>query len=160
MAGEQNDCFYSRLDKEKCSFAEFILHACAVEHLIAAPAFLMIRLLEPGLILPALSILLFSHAAIAAIVAVSMLAIPASCGGSGFVKPARLLPTRPKRQTRTSGLHKANRAKLREIAARQTCLCQSTGGCSTHNANNIISTARDSSGDAATDVARLAIGEP
>ena len=40
--------------------------------LIAAPAFLMIRLLEPGLILPALSILLFSHAAIAAIVAVSI----------------------------------------------------------------------------------------
>jgi hypothetical protein len=38
--------------------------------LIAAPAFLMIRLLEPGLILPALSILFFSHAAIAAIVAV------------------------------------------------------------------------------------------
>jgi hypothetical protein len=40
--------------------------------LIAVPAFLMIRLLEPGLILPALSILLFSHAAIAAIVAVSI----------------------------------------------------------------------------------------
>ena len=40
--------------------------------LIAAPAFLMIRLLEPGLILPALSILLFSHAGVAAIVAVSI----------------------------------------------------------------------------------------
>jgi hypothetical protein len=40
--------------------------------LIAAPAFLMIRLLEPGLILPALSIVLFSHAAIAATVAVSI----------------------------------------------------------------------------------------
>ena len=37
--------------------------------LIAAPAFLMIRLLEPGLVLPAFSILLFSDAAIAAIVA-------------------------------------------------------------------------------------------
>ena len=37
--------------------------------LIAAPAFQMIRLLEPGLVLPALSILLFSEAAIAAIVA-------------------------------------------------------------------------------------------
>lgn len=37
--------------------------------LIAAPAFLTIRLLEPGLILPALSILLFSYAAIAAIAA-------------------------------------------------------------------------------------------
>jgi hypothetical protein len=37
--------------------------------LIAAPAFLMIRLLEPGLVLPALSILLFSYAATAAIVA-------------------------------------------------------------------------------------------
>ena len=40
--------------------------------LIAAPAFLMIRLLEPRLILPALSIVLFSHAAIAAILAVSI----------------------------------------------------------------------------------------
>jgi len=37
--------------------------------LIAAPAFLMIRLLEPELVLPALSILLFSDAAIVAIVA-------------------------------------------------------------------------------------------
>ena len=37
--------------------------------LIAVPAFLMIRLLEPGLVLPAFSILLFSEAAIAAIVA-------------------------------------------------------------------------------------------
>jgi hypothetical protein len=37
--------------------------------LIAAPAFLIIRSLEPGLVLPALSILLFSEAAIAAIVA-------------------------------------------------------------------------------------------
>src|SRR5216684_777131 len=37
--------------------------------LIAAPAFLMIRLLEPGLVLPAFSILLFSDAAIAAVVA-------------------------------------------------------------------------------------------
>ena len=37
--------------------------------LIAAPAFLMIRLLEPGLVLPAFSILLFSDAAIVAIVA-------------------------------------------------------------------------------------------
>ena len=37
--------------------------------LIAAPAFLMIRLLEPELVLPAFSILLFSDAAIAAIVA-------------------------------------------------------------------------------------------
>ena len=39
--------------------------------LIAAPAFL-IRLLEPGFILPALSILLFSLAAISAILAVSI----------------------------------------------------------------------------------------
>jgi hypothetical protein len=37
--------------------------------LIAAPAFLMIRLLEPGFVLPAFSILLFSDAAIAAMVA-------------------------------------------------------------------------------------------
>ena len=37
--------------------------------LIAVPAFLMIRLLEPGFVLPAFSILLFSDAAIAAIVA-------------------------------------------------------------------------------------------
>jgi len=37
--------------------------------LIATPAFLMIRLLEPELVLPAFSILLFSDAAIAAIVA-------------------------------------------------------------------------------------------
>jgi hypothetical protein len=37
--------------------------------LIAAPAFLMIRLLEPGIVLPAFSVLLFSDAAIAAIVA-------------------------------------------------------------------------------------------
>jgi hypothetical protein len=37
--------------------------------LIAAPAFLMIRLLEPELVLPAFSILLFSDAVIAAIVA-------------------------------------------------------------------------------------------
>jgi hypothetical protein len=36
--------------------------------LIAAPAFLMIHLLEPELVLPAFSILLFSDAAIAAIV--------------------------------------------------------------------------------------------
>src|SRR5260370_33560248 len=40
--------------------------------LIAAPAFLMIRLLEPGFVLPAFSILLFSEAAIAAIVASAM----------------------------------------------------------------------------------------
>ena len=37
--------------------------------LIAVPAFLMIRVLEPALVLPAFSILLFSDAAIAAIVA-------------------------------------------------------------------------------------------
>ena len=37
--------------------------------LIAAPAFLMIRLLEPGVVLPAFSMLLFSDSAIAAIVA-------------------------------------------------------------------------------------------
>jgi hypothetical protein len=37
--------------------------------LIAAPAFLMVHLLEPGLVLPALSILLFLDAAIAAIAA-------------------------------------------------------------------------------------------
>jgi len=37
--------------------------------LIAAPAFLMIRWLEPELVLPAFSILLFADAAIAAIVA-------------------------------------------------------------------------------------------
>ena len=37
--------------------------------LIAAPAFLMIHLLEPGFVLPAFSILLFSDAAVAAIVA-------------------------------------------------------------------------------------------
>jgi hypothetical protein len=37
--------------------------------LIAAPALQMIRLLEPGLVLPALSILLFSDAAIAAVLA-------------------------------------------------------------------------------------------
>ena len=37
--------------------------------LIAAPAFLMIRLLEPELVLPAFSILLFADAVIAAIVA-------------------------------------------------------------------------------------------
>jgi hypothetical protein len=37
--------------------------------LIAAPAFLMIRLLESGLVLPVFSLLLFSDAAIAAIVA-------------------------------------------------------------------------------------------
>lgn len=37
--------------------------------LIAGPAFLLIRTLEPGFVLPAFSILLFSDAAIAAIVA-------------------------------------------------------------------------------------------
>jgi uncharacterized membrane protein len=37
--------------------------------LIALPAFLMISMLEPGLVLPAFSILLFAAAAIAAIVA-------------------------------------------------------------------------------------------
>jgi hypothetical protein len=37
--------------------------------LIAVPAFLMIRTLEPGFVLPAFSILLFSDAAIAVIVA-------------------------------------------------------------------------------------------
>jgi hypothetical protein len=40
--------------------------------LIAAPAFLMIRVLEPELVLPAFSILLFAEAAIAAIVASSI----------------------------------------------------------------------------------------
>jgi len=40
--------------------------------LIAVPAFLMIRVLEPGLVLPAFSILLFAEAAIAAIVARSI----------------------------------------------------------------------------------------
>ena len=40
--------------------------------LIVVPAFLMIRLLEPGFVLPAFSILLFSDAAIAAILAQSI----------------------------------------------------------------------------------------
>jgi hypothetical protein len=40
--------------------------------LIALPAFLLIRVLEPGLVLPAFSILLFAEAAIAAIVARSI----------------------------------------------------------------------------------------
>jgi hypothetical protein len=40
--------------------------------LIAGPTFLIIRLLEPGLVLPALSILLFSYAAIVAIAAYSI----------------------------------------------------------------------------------------
>ena len=40
--------------------------------LIAVPAFLMIHVLEPGLVLPAVSILLFAEAAIAAIVARSI----------------------------------------------------------------------------------------
>jgi hypothetical protein len=40
--------------------------------LIAVPGFLMIRVLEPGLVLPALSILLFAEAAVAAIVARSI----------------------------------------------------------------------------------------
>jgi predicted permease len=40
--------------------------------LIAVPAFLIIRVLELGLVLPALSILLFAEAAIAAIVARSI----------------------------------------------------------------------------------------
>ena len=40
--------------------------------LIAVPAFLMIRVLEPGLVLPAFSMLLFAEAAIAAIVARSI----------------------------------------------------------------------------------------
>jgi hypothetical protein len=47
-----------------------VLALCSV--LIAGPAFLIIRLLEPRVILPALSILLFSYAAIAAIVARSI----------------------------------------------------------------------------------------
>ncbi|WP_245286799.1 hypothetical protein [Bradyrhizobium sp. Tv2a-2] len=37
--------------------------------LIVGPAFFIIRVLQPGLVLPALSILLFSYAAIAAVVA-------------------------------------------------------------------------------------------
>jgi hypothetical protein len=41
----------------------------ALLSMLIAPAFLMIRLLEPELVLPAFSILLFSDAAIAAIVA-------------------------------------------------------------------------------------------
>jgi hypothetical protein len=40
--------------------------------LIAVPVFLMIRALEPGLVLPAFSILLFAEAAIAAILARSI----------------------------------------------------------------------------------------
>jgi hypothetical protein len=40
--------------------------------LIAVPAFLMIRVLEPGLVLPAFSILLFAEASIAAMAARSI----------------------------------------------------------------------------------------
>jgi hypothetical protein len=40
--------------------------------MIAVPAFLMIGVLEPGLVLPAFGILLFAEAAIAAIVARSI----------------------------------------------------------------------------------------
>jgi hypothetical protein len=40
--------------------------------LIAVPAFLMIRVLEPGLVMPAFSILLFADAGVAAIVARSI----------------------------------------------------------------------------------------
>lgn len=44
----------------------------ALSFIVAVPAFLIVRALEPDLILPALSVLLFSTAAIAAILALSI----------------------------------------------------------------------------------------
>jgi len=58
----------SRINRKAPSRESFCIIGL-LSMLIAAPAFLMIRLLEPGLVLPALSILLFSYAAIAAIAA-------------------------------------------------------------------------------------------
>jgi len=50
------------------SFSVFAL----LSGLIAGSAFVIARFLQPGLVLPALSILLFSYAAIAAIIAISI----------------------------------------------------------------------------------------
>ena len=60
---------YASLIKRNAPSRESFCILALLSMLIAAPAFLMIRLLEPGLVLPAFSILLFSDAAIAAVVA-------------------------------------------------------------------------------------------
>ena len=59
----------ARWTKRNAASRELFCILALLSVLIAAPAFLIIRLLEPELVLPALSILLFSDAAIAAIVA-------------------------------------------------------------------------------------------
>jgi hypothetical protein len=59
----------ARWTKRKAASRESFCILALLSVLIAAPAFLIIRLLEPELVLPALSILFFSDAAIAAIVA-------------------------------------------------------------------------------------------
>jgi hypothetical protein len=68
LPGEQNDCLQYRLDKEKCSLVEIIRHTRAVERADRGP-----RIPDDPFAgartLPALSILLFSGAALAAIVA-------------------------------------------------------------------------------------------
>jgi hypothetical protein len=53
-------------------FATIVRVFALLSGLIAGPGFIIAHSLEPGLILPALSILLFSHAAIVAIVAISI----------------------------------------------------------------------------------------
>jgi len=59
----------ARWTKRNAASRESVCILALLSVLIAAPAFLIIRLLEPELVLPALSLLLFSDAAIAAIVA-------------------------------------------------------------------------------------------
>jgi len=70
--GEQNGCSSCKLDNAKCSFAGTLRHTGAVERADCGPRIPMIRVLEPGLALPAFSILLFAEVAIAAIVAGSI----------------------------------------------------------------------------------------
>jgi hypothetical protein len=61
--------FKTRWIKRNVPSLESIGILTLLSMLIVASAFLMIRLLEPGFVLPAFSILLFSDAAIAAMVA-------------------------------------------------------------------------------------------
>ncbi len=53
----------------ECSLAEAFCTCAVLSILVAAPALLMINFLDPQLVLPGLSILLFSDAMIAALLA-------------------------------------------------------------------------------------------
>ena len=69
VRGNKLISFKTRWIKRNVPSLESIGILTLLSVLIVVPAFLMIRLLEPGFVLPAFSILLFSDAAIAAILA-------------------------------------------------------------------------------------------